>query len=811
MSLGSGRSTLDTPVWQFALARGRAGRQNGTMLGFGLTIFTGAFLLFQVQPLIAKYILPWFGGGPSVWTTCMLFFQALLLGGYCYAHLTSKWLRPRAQALVHVILLAPALALLPITPADAWKPASPEHPTLRILLLLAASLGLPYFVLSSTGPLLQQWFSLSNPGRSPYRLYALSNVGSLLALLSYPFFFETHFARKTQAALWSCGLVLFVLLCAGCALAVWRAKKAVQSPESRVHSPESTVHSPQSTYLLWLLLPACASVMLLALTNKMCQDVAAIPLLWVLPLSIYLLSFIVCFDSPRWYERVPFRVLLVGALGALYWAIPKGNETALGPLLGVYSGALFICCTVCHGELYRLRPEPERLTTFYLMIAAGGALGGVLVAVVAPMVFSDYFELQWGAVGCGVLALAAWARDRRPEGVRQCRWLASVLPLVVLLAVDRLLAGLGAHWGEGPRTGLVVVRIAEGAFLLQLAYVGLETQALDQPGARLWPALVLAFAPWAGGKRFSRYGHWRALACWWLAAGLVVLGIGLWQKANRATTLVVERARNFYGVLTGTRGCPGDPAHHNRELVHGRTLHGLQLVDSNVAAIPTLYYCETSGIGLALRALPGNGRRIGLVGLGVGTLAAYARTNDVFRFYEINPQVQRLAEKHFSYLARAPREVVIQLGDARLSLEREPPQKFDLLALDAFSGDSVPVHLLTREAFALYERHLKPHGLIAVHITNRYLDFEPVVLNAARELNFDSLVIDANPLDPAAVQTSPTGQTWWMLASTWVLLSHDRQLLSTPSLYDAARPPRFMPGKVRLWTDNFTSLFQVMK
>ncbi|MGO8674690.1 MAG: spermidine synthase [Limisphaerales bacterium] len=800
------------------------------MLVFALTIFTGAFLLFQVQPLIAKYILPWFGGGPGVWTVCMLFFQVLLLGGYAYAHCTSKWLKPRAQALVHLTLLAAAVALLPITPGDAWKPTGAQDPTGRILLLLAASLGLPYFVLSSTGPLMQQWFSLSNPGRSPYRLYALSNVGSLLALVSYPFFFETHFTRKTQAWLWGCGLVLFVLFCAGCALALWKtagrkaaaeelrpkaqgpsAEDGVERPAPSLANRGSAVTVRPLTLLLWLVLPACASVMLLATTNKLCQDVAVMPFLWVAPLSIYLLSFIICFDSPQWYERAPFRVLLVAALGALYWAIPRGSETALVLLLAVYSAALFICCMVCHGELYRLRPEPEHLTTFYLMIAAGGALGGVLVAVVAPLVFNDYYELHLGALLCGLLVLVACARDRTPQGLRQSRWLAWMLPLVVLVALDRLLAHAANHWGENSKSGLVVLRIAQGAFLLQLAYVGLESRALDRPGARVWPALVRAFVPWAGRKRFCQPEHWPRLACAWLGAGLLVLAIGLWQEAHQMARLVVEQTRNFYGVLTMIEDGRDDPRHHNRELLHGQILHGLQMLDPIGATWPTTYYNEMSGVGLALRALPKTPRRVAVAGLGVGTLAAYGRTNDYFCFYEINPEALRMADTGFTYLTNCRAAKLCKLGDARLVLEREPPQRYDLLALDAFAGDSPPVHLLTKEAFQCYERHLNTNGVIAVNISNKYLDLESVVVTVARELNLDFVVTEANPWDPVVAQSSPTGETWWLSASTWVLLSRNRQFFDAPSIRRATRPAQVTPGKVHLWTDDFTSLFEVMK
>ena len=294
------------------------------MAGYALTIFTGAFLLFQVQPLIGKYILPWFGGGPGVWTTCMLFFQVVLLAGYAYAHFSSRWLRPRWQAVLHLILLGAALAFLPVIPGDARKPGGGENPTLQILTLLGVTIGLPYFVLSSTGPLVQHWFSRANAGRSPYRLFALSNAGSLLALITYPFFVESHFTRKTQAAMWGCGLGLYVLCCGFCALKSWsldaRSLSVEGSDETPIKSPPVDTRPSRLSFLLWLLLPACASVLLLAVTNKMCQDVAVIPFLWVLPLGLYLLSFIICFDHPRWYARFPFTLGLIAAIAGICWA-----------------------------------------------------------------------------------------------------------------------------------------------------------------------------------------------------------------------------------------------------------------------------------------------------------------------------------------------------------------------------------------------------------------------------------------------------------------------------------------------------------
>jgi tetratricopeptide (TPR) repeat protein len=692
------------------------------MLVYAVTIFTGAFLLFQVQPLIGKYILPWFGGGPGVWTTCMLFFQVLLLGGYAYAHFISRWLKPRRQAILHLALLAGALALLPITPSDAWKPKGAGNPTLQILALLAVSIGLPYFVLSATGPLVQQWFSRSKPGVFPYRLYALSNLGSLLALVSYPFYFETHFTRHTQAGLWAWGLAAYAVACGFCAVRVWKTERnpksecatpSVPASAGPQHSPTplASAADPQPSALdrlLWLLLPACASVLLLATTNKICQDVAVIPFLWVLPLAVYLLSFIICFDSPRWYKRLPFGLALGAALGGVCWVLFQQNQT-----IDAFVAALFVCCMVCHGELYRLKPNPRHLTGYYLMIAAGGALGGLFVAVIAPLVFTDYFELHSGLLLCGLLFLAVCLR--RP-------------------------------------------------------------------------------IPW----RFA-WLRWAVCGLW--AVGVAALGVTLWMQANRFANVTVSRLRNFYGVLALSRHYTSEAHTPYFQLTHGRTEHGLQFLDPVRAAWPTAYYNEGSGVGRALSALPAGSRRIGLVGLGAGTLAAYGQAGDYLRFYEINPDVLQLANSPFTYLAHCQGKVDVVLGDARLSLEREPPQDFDLLALDAFNSDAIPVHLLTEEAFAVYERHIKTNGIIAFHISNGHLNLEPVVLNLARRFKYEAAIIEYNP---------PRDQ-WWNQLSTWALLSRNEELINSPAIRESTRPAQADTGTVPLWTDDFASLFQIIR
>ena len=776
------------------------------MPAYALTIFIGAFLLFQVQPLMGKYILPWFGGGPGVWTTCMLFFQVLLLGGYAYAHFTTQWLKPRKQALLHLVLLAAALALLPITPGDGWKPHGGGNPTLQILALLSVSLGLPYFVLSSTGPLIQHWFSRANPGVSPYRLYALSNVGSLLALVSYPFYFETHFTRITQATLWAWGLVAYVICCTLCAVRLWKAEGRAQNAEAAAteHATRNTQHVPKPSILnqlLWLLLPACASVLLLATTNKLCQDVAVVPFLWILPLALYLLSFVICFDSPRWYVRLPFTVALIAAMTGWCWALFYGSEWSLWKQVAVYNAGLFICCMVCHGELYRLKPDPRHLTRFYLMIAAGGALGGLFVAVAAPLLFTDYYELHWGLFLCGLLFLLVCIADRQPESGAQSRalpgatasptpaprpaartdwrWFACILPLFVFGGLDWFITRLARHSAT----------ISKGYF------TGFRVG--------MWAILALLVVSWIARKKFRSFRHWHFLACLWLLLGLAGLGATLWIQARQSGEERVYRSRSFYGVLTVYEHYRSDPESHYFLLQHGRITHGLQFVDPERATWPVSYYGPQSGIALGVEALPAGPRRIGVVGLGTGTMAAFGRAGDYVRLYEINPQVQRVATSWFTYLPRCKGKAEVALGDARLSLEREPPQHFDLLVLDAFSSDAIPVHLLTKEAFEVYERHLNTNGIIAVHISNHYLDLEPVVVNLARHFGYKLAAIDYD-------DTESEGD-WWLYSSTWILLTRDPRIIASPAIHAAAYTVHTNSTKVPLWTDDFTSLYQVLK
>lgn len=789
------------------------------MMPYALTIFAGAFLVFQVQPLIGKYILPWFGGGPGVWTVCLLFFQVLLLGGYAYAHLTARWLSPRLQAVVHGLLLVVALALLPIIPGDAWKPDGAQNPTLKIVILLAANLGLPFFVLSATGPLVQHWFNQTNPGRSPYRLYALSNAGSLLALLSYPFLVEPHWSRQVQAEVWSWGLVGYALCCGWCGWKLWGAG----GPASPGSGPALAMSSGQSvpapkrqspvqggrggavavtngTRLLWILLPACASVLLLAVTNSLCQDVAVVPFLWVLPLALYLVSFIVCFDRPAWYARVPFTLILIAGAGAICAAIYGSYTWPMWRLATAFCGGLFACCMVCHGELYRLRPPPRLLTAYYLAIALGGALGGLFVGLVAPLVFKGYFELHAGLLACAVLFLAVCIRDRDNTEQREWLWLASLLPAIALAGLTWLCVWLGAQY-PGRRAFFIVLQVAGAGLAAGAVALGLTARRTAPSEGGLRYGLVRFLAPWTAVGRTARWGNWHALACGWMAVAVLALGTTLWLQRERHLETIIETSRNFFGVLRVFELNPGEPERHIRGLAHGRVAHGYEFLAPHRALEPTLYYDEPSGVGRAFRSLPTGPKRVGLVGLGVGTLTAYTGAGDSVRVYEIDPAVVRIAFSHFRFLTNCAARVDVVLGDARLALERGPAQQFDLLVLDAFSGDAIPVHLLTKEAFALFGRHLQPRGILAVHISNRHLDLEPVVLNVARHLGFETAIVDSDP----------GGDEPGSSASNWILLARIPEVLESAEIRSASRPPHPARRGVPLWTDDFASLAHVLK
>jgi spermidine synthase len=668
---------------------------------YAATIFLSSFLLFLVQPLIARLILPWFGGSAAVWTTCMLFFQALLLAGYAYAHLLEKKLpQGRLQALIHTVLLVAAVAMLPISPSESWKPAGDDEPISRILMLLGATVGLPYFLVASTSPLLQAWFARARPLENPYRLFAISNLASLIALVGYPFAFEPFFAAREQVKLWSWLFVAFALLCA---LVAWRTPRRSVSSEAAA----AAVPLERRNVTLWLALAATGSVLLLAVTNHLTQNVASVPLLWLAPLTLYLLTFIIAFEGRNWYRPEylwPFVLVWLGGMG---WLLVDADFHFDLPMqLAMFLPGLFLGCLFCHGELYRLRPAPQHLTAFYLIVSAGGALGGLLVAVVAPLAFDGYYEL---GIGLAVLALLAALR------LNQLGRVPALVGLAVLMGVTACAAYDGFRHHRD-------VRVSE---------------------------------------------------------------------------------RGFYGVLRVKEyGSPGEES-HLRRLVHGAIMHGEQYLHEERRKFITTYYQETSGIGVAIKSRQGERPiRIGVIGLGTGTIAAYGRAGDVYRFYDIDPRVIRIAKSEFTFLADSAAKIELALGDARLTLEREPPQGFDVLAVDAFSSDAIPVHLITKEALGVYLRHVKSDGIVAFHVSNRFLDLIPVVARLAKAHGAHVVLVRDDPDDEDDSLRSKTD---------WVLVSRDPSALKRPAIMEAGAVQVHDRSDWRTWTDDYSNLIQILK
>ncbi len=673
---------------------------------YGTTVFLGAFLLFMVEPMAAKQLLPALGGSSAVWLTCLVFFQVTLLLGYLYAHWLTRGASSGLRQGVYLASLACAgilLAAQRLAPASLSRHAG--HPVTAIFLALSVTIGLPFLLLGATSPLLQIWFARTQGGAVPYRLFALSNTGSLLALLAYPTLVEPNLTLKVQSTLWCIGFFLYAALCVALALRLQPAAKA-EIPQDELLILKARTRAKW----LWFLLPMAAAMQLSAVTAHLTINIAAIPLLWMLPLAVYLLTFIFAFEFPGLYRRGIIVRLLVVMLAALGYAISKTDVSLpIGAAILFFLAECFLACFFCHAETYALRPQRTSETTlFYLIIAAGGAAGTFFIGIASPLIFSANYDLAITFFVTAALAVAVTWRD---------------------------------GWGQ------------------------------------------------------------RLL---WSTASALLLFFAIMLHTAYAHEAILE-VRNFYGTLRVKQSAntQGDT---ERMLLNGTIQHGTQIFAPDLNRTPTTYYAADSGIGLALRFccnalgsdLP-RARNIGVIGLGTGTLATYGHAGDRIRFYEINPLVLPIAQNLFTYLRDSHAQISIADGDARTSLTREAPQRFDVLVVDAFSGDAIPLHLLTTEAIALYKRHLAPDGIIAFHVSNQYLNLVPEIAQLAIATNMQSRLVDSAGDDAAG-----------SYRSTWVLLSNSRAFFDRPEIAAVASEAPTMPN-LRAWTDDYSSLLPILQ
>lgn len=681
-------------------------------MNFLFITFLSAFLLFQVQPLIAKQILPHFGGGAAVWTACMLFFQALLFVGYLYAHLLTKLQSVKIQAYIHIGIIVFCWLFLPIALASI-SVAQTNSPLAGIMILLGSSVGLPYFLLATTGPLLQRWLSLIELEKLPYKLYSLSNVGSLLALLSFPFIFEPLLTVKQQADYWS---ILFVLLSVCLLMLCFKVAKenlTMTSPNATKEQP-TRANSFSFSSLLWLLLAAVGVVLLISTTNAMTQNLPPVPFLWVMPLCLYLLTFIICFHSPQWYVRwYSFLFFAIaGIVGLLMYFI--GSQFGIVSQIFIYAAIMFSGCMICHGELAKLQPKVEHLTFYYLMIALGGFVGSAFVTFIAQQLFQQFSEYPLG-----------------------------IITVFILMAASVKITNKAS-------SGLVIANIS--------------------------------------------------------VAVLLAVGFSYLNQAFVKTNVYSER--NFYGIIS-VKDVNID-GKMERRLIDGTTSHGTQSLEPNEALTPLSYYRKNTGVGIAMSVLQTKhsqeGIKVGVVGLGAGTLAAYGKENDLFHFYELNPAVINAANNYFSYLSSSKAKLKVSQGDARVTLNEQltaqGSQQFDLLVIDAFAGDAVPQHLLTQEAFELYFQHLTADGVLAMHVSNSHLDLVRLVNDTAITLKKASRYY----LTKAEQQHKNDAQ--------WILLSNQAKTLDN-SLLKAYASDTAKVGsndKERIvWTDDHSNLLSILK
>jgi hypothetical protein len=665
------------------------------------TVFLGAFLLFLVEPMAAKQLLPVLGGSSAVWLTCLVFFQITLLLGYLYAHWLTRTSTFDWKNHLYLASLAIAVILLVaqrLFPAELSHGSN--HPVTAIFIALTLTIGLPFLLLGATSPLLQIWFLRTHGGTIPYRLFALSNVGSLLALIAYPFIVEPNFTLKLQRIVWSLGFLLYAILCT-----ILACQTRSNPQPARTQAEPPTPSTSAFTKWLWFLLPMAAAMQLSAVTAHLTVNIAAIPLLWMLPLAAYLLTFILAFEFPTLYRRGIVVRLLVVMLASLGYAISKTDVSLpIGVAVLFFLVEAFLAGLFCHAEAYALRPASSSETTiFYLLIAAGGAAGTFFIGILSPLIFDANYDLAISFFVTAVLAIAV-------------------------------------TWNDG------------------------------------WPQRLL-----------------------WSTASALLLFFAIMLHTAYAREAILE-VRNFYGTLRVKQTLSGPHGATERMLLNGTIQHGTQLFAPGLTRTPTTYYADDSGIGLALHdCCDDRPRNIGVIGLGTGTLATYGNASDHIRFYEINPLVRPIAQNLFTYLRDSPAQITFANGDARASLTRESPQNFDVMVIDAFSGDAIPLHLLTTEAIALYKKHLAPNGILAFHVSNQYLDLAPEIAQLANAANMQSRLIESQPDDSLGAYRA-----------TWVLLTTSHTFFNRSEIANAATTVPTNPG-LRLWTDDYSSILPILQ
>ncbi len=717
---------------------------------FTATIFVGATLLFLVQPLFAKMVLPLLGGSPSVWNTALVFFQAVLLAGYGYAHWLLRRLGQRNHIIVHVCVLAITALVLPIGVASGWRPHAGTPPALWLLGLLTVSVGAPFFAVSATAPLIQRWFARTDHphARDPYFLYSASNLGSVLALLAFPFVLEPTLSSNDQSIVWSIGFGVLTVCIIGCGALVWRRTDATSSPPW----PHATERPHWGQRTTWMVYAAVPSALLLGVTAHISTDIAAAPLLWVIPLTLYLLTFAIAFARrpliPHWLavRAMPLALMVLVALFA--WREP------IGVFLPLHLLVFFVIALMCHGELVRRRPGVESLTEFYLFLSLGGVMGGAFVALCAPVLFNTVFEYPLSLTLAAALLPSATPRANRGDVIL------ALVVLAVLVGGKIVTSGLG--W---------------------------------QPHAFVVPGICAVFALVVFARQTRPFGF------------ALCVGVLLVSSAYALTSSeVLWRGRSFFGVYRISES--GDPT--NRSLVHGTTNHGGQLMATNGEISPTAYYTSSSPVAEVLTAMQARsgGQRVGVVGLGSGALACYRRAGDTWRFFEIDPLMVWIAVEsgYFDLMARCAESVSesvpVVLGDARLTLTEEPDGHLDVLVIDAFSSDAIPIHLLTREAVVLYMDKLAANGVLVVHISNRFLNLTPVLARIVEDLGYAALRGARNKID-RDIDVAGT-------KSVWALIAHDQATIDALALSEIWQPLEASTDQ-RVWSDDFSNLLEVIR